>query len=199
MISLLYLCSAGPIPQSFEKLPYLETLIINDNELTGRLEDVTFPRTIKLLDVSSNQISGSVSSTFLQNVPASVEVQVDLTDNQITSIDERICTKSSLNRGDVGRYGCNGLLCPIEYYSNTGRHSSLGGCVFCPSAIYLGSTECLDNAEPGAALWAPLVIGLLIMVGILVILVKRKISREFIEQEEDDVESLILETSGELT
>jgi hypothetical protein len=191
----MFLYAAGPIPSRFEQLPYLETLIMNDNEFTGKIEELTFPRTIKLLDVSSNLLSGTVPSTFLQNVPASIQVGVDLTDNQITAIDQSVCTMSNLNRGDVQKHGCNGLLCPIEYYSSTGRHSPLGECLRCPSANYLGTTECVEINGLGAALWAPLVIGLMLIVGVVVVMTRRIYhARERVQHE--DVESLILEPDG---
>ncbi|KAL3785970.1 hypothetical protein HJC23_005679 [Cyclotella cryptica] len=175
----------GPIPR-FEKLPYLETLIINDNQFTGNLDDINFPRTIKLLDMSHNQLSGLIPSSFLENVPVSRQVEVDLSDNQLTSIDSLVCSNSNWNRGDVEKYGCNGLLCPIRYYSNTGRQSSLGGCVHCPSASYLGSTECPDVSGPGAALWVPLVIGFVVILGLFLVVAKRiKRSREQFEEQEE--------------
>jgi hypothetical protein len=163
--------------------------------LTGKLEGLTFPRTIKLLDISGNHLSGTVPSSFLQNVPTSVQVGVDLTDNQITAIDQSVCAMSNLNRGDVQKHGCNGLLCPIGYYSSTGRHSSFGECLHCPSATFLGTTECVDNNGPGAALWAPLVLGLMFILGIVVVVTRRMHhTREMVQHE--DVESLILEPDG---
>lgn len=181
------------MPLRFDKLPYLETLILNDNTFTGDVEDLTFPRTIKLLDLSGNQLSGTVPSTFLQNVPTSVQVVVDLSDNQILAMHQNICTMNNLNRGDVEKYGCSGLLCPIEHYSNTGRQSSLAECTYCPSASYMGATECLENSGSGAAMWAPLVTGLLAVVGVTVIVVRRRHSRDIGEHE--DV-SLILDPDG---
>lgn len=177
-------------------MPYLETLMINDNMFTGNIQDMSFPRTIKLLDISSNYLTGDVPSTFLQYVPQDVQVVLDLSDNKITGIHESICSMSNLNRGDVEKYGCNGLMCPIDYYSNTGRQSSLGECLYCPSASYLGSTKCLDNKNgPGAALWAPLVIGLLTIFGLIAIVYRRTHRlREMVSHE--DVESLILEPDG---
>ena len=191
---------AGPIPSSFEKLPFLETLIVNDNHLTGRVEDMTFPRTIKLLDISKNKLTGSIPSSFLHNIPSSVQIGVDLTDNLISSIDNSICTKSNFNRGDVEQYGCNGLLCPIEYYSNTGRHSSLGECIYCPNVRYLGSTECLDEGGYGTSKWTAIIFIVVTITLVAFLLLARRIkqAREF-ELQNEDVESLILESNAELT
>ena len=160
-----------------------ETLIANDNEFTGKVEDITFPPTMTLLDLSHNQLSGSVPSNFLDNAPAAV--QVDLTDNRITLMDSSVCSNSGWNRGDIAKFGCNGLLCPVKYFSNTGRHSQLGECVYCPSAAYLGLSECPSN-EPGAKLWAPIVIGFIVIVGLFVIAATRmKHNREEFHRQQE--------------
>ena len=190
--------TAGPIPSRFEKLPYLQTLMLNDNELTGRVGEITFPRTIKLLDISKNKLTGSIPQSFLQNIPSSEQIVVDLTDNQISSIDDSICTRSNL--GDVQKYGCNGLLCPIEYYSNTGRQSELGECIFCPTVLYLGSTECFDRGENSASKWAAImfIVSTTILAVFLLLARRIKQARDF-ELQNEDIESLIMESEAELT
>lgn len=138
--------------------------------------------------MSHNQLTGHVPSSFLDKVPAAIQVEVDLSDNQLTSIDPLVCSYSNWNRGDVEKYGCNGLLCPAQYYSNTGRQSSVGECIYCPSASYFGSTECPDVSQPGAALWVPLVIGFIIILGLFVMVAKRikRSQEEFEDQEQTE-------------
>lgn len=192
-----HLSVAGPMPLKFEQLPYLQTLILKDNELTGNMQNMSFPRTIKLLDLSNNKLSGSVPSSFLHNIPSSVEIQVDLSNNQITAIHDSVCTKKNLNHGDVEKYGCNGLLCPSGYYSKTGRHSSIGKCIYCPTATYLGSSVCSETG-PHTAVWIPLLCAVLILGLLLVVGRKMKQSRDLLLHNQD-VESLMLQHDGEMT
>ena len=57
-----------------------------------------------------------------------------------------LCTNANVNGGLATTYGCDGVICPLGTYSESG-HATLadGGCKKCPegeTTMYLGSSEC---------------------------------------------------------
>jgi len=60
-----------------------------------------------------------------------------------TNMSEELCFKKKWNDGDVGRYGCDGLICPPGTYNNLGRRNEDENlCKTCDVAKYYGSVEC---------------------------------------------------------
>ena len=60
-----------------------------------------------------------------------------------------LCSNPNINGGLTKQYACDGVICPLGTYSDTGRAEEsspgAGGCLPCPegeSTLYLGSTTC---------------------------------------------------------
>lgn len=57
---------AGKIPQSLFALPRLENVYLQENQLSGSLEDIPYPLTSSLLciDLANNQLSGPIPNSL---------------------------------------------------------------------------------------------------------------------------------------
>ena len=164
----------GTIPLSWESLSSLETLFLDNHDdktagVTGPLLTFANMPNLKELSLSNNQITGSIPSNFLSRsartngvtnvrlehnhimgaVPSSLSsfsrLNIDLAGNYITGIGDGLCNLSQWNDGNVGTYGCDGILCPAGTFSSSGRQTSSTACTSCPgeeSSIYLGDTIC---------------------------------------------------------
>jgi hypothetical protein len=132
---------------SFDNVQNLQTIIADNNVIGGGLDGVSFPPNLKFLDLSNNQIS-SIPATSFSAISSSSGLDIDLADNDIDSLPVELCAKGKWNDGDVGRFGCNGLLCPKGYYSkDIGRQTSDTTCSRCPSASFMGATTCANPAS----------------------------------------------------
>jgi hypothetical protein len=155
----------GTLPKSFASLPYLLSLSLNSNKFTGPMpafDDINF---LKHLDLSDNLLTGYISKKFLSMVSKDVPLNVHLSRNQLTGVipeefdrfreislllsDNRIlglplilCDNLEWNNGDVGSFGCDGILCKPGSYNPYGRKKHRLDCLDCPSAIYYGETTC---------------------------------------------------------
>lgn len=166
-LTMAYNALTGPLPTAIEEMTNLKSLLVSHNELSGHLHAVNFPSSIRRIDMSDNKLTGSIPDSFLTLVPFSAELEVDLSsnlltgsiptdlarftslniylkDNMITKVGDQLCSMAGWNEGDVGRYGCNGILCPKGHFSVNGRHSSSGECQECSAGRYLhmGSSDC---------------------------------------------------------
>ena len=174
---------------------------------------MSFPSTLRILDLANNQLSGSIPSTFLNELSSSAVLDIDLSgnlfdgaipgelarfnevdlfvqNNRITSIDSAICSKAHWNDGDVGKYGCHGLLCQIGFFSKDGRQSSDGSCKPCSSAPFFGTTVCEahDSGSFAAYLYVVTIvipIMLIIFTGSCGIMLRKKRERIPLEATED--------------
>ena len=194
----------GPLPDSFDSLRYLRSLQLNDNQLSGPLPAFADSLTLMDLRLSSNQFNGTIPSNFLERTTTGHGIRVDLSSNnltgevppdlarfpklnlelgknQLTDLPMKLCEQTEWNNGDVGRFGCDGLVCHPGTSTHEGRQStnSLGmACVQCSSAdpeLY-GQTNCggtlyaLSSSAPRllrrSGTWPVLVM----LVGMLVIL-----------------------------
>ena len=135
---------------SFDNIPNLQTLIADNNNISGSLDGISFPYNLIFLDLSRNQIS-AVSSTSFSAVSSSASLDVDLSENKIESIPVELCNKGKWNGGDLGKFGCDGLLCKKGYYSKYGRQTSDTECSLCRSeSSFFGATTCADPALEGS-------------------------------------------------
>jgi len=156
----------GTLPATLQDMENLQTLLLSGNSFQGKLNDAIFPTSIRLLDFSENELSGSIPAFFLAGVPEDMKLDIDLHDNLLTGfvpealtrfdnmnllladnfisgIEKDVCQKRGWNDGDVGKYGCNGLLCPAGQFAPNGRQSSDSTkCIPCPSSKFLGATSC---------------------------------------------------------
>lgn len=88
-------------------------------------------------------------------------MRFDAVKNQITEIDPIICDATINIRGwfngEVGQVmdesgeGCDAILCPVGTYNDYGRAQGgeNGGCLPCPSNIYMGQTGCEADGTNG--------------------------------------------------
>eukprot|EP00531_Pseudo-nitzschia_arenysensis_P009045 CAMPEP_0116149816 /NCGR_PEP_ID=MMETSP0329-20121206/19183_1 /TAXON_ID=697910 /ORGANISM="Pseudo-nitzschia arenysensis, Strain B593" /LENGTH=2572 /DNA_ID=CAMNT_0003646223 /DNA_START=244 /DNA_END=7959 /DNA_ORIENTATION=+ len=165
----------GTLPSAWEGLRSLEALFLNNRDektagVTGPLPEFANMPNMKELSLSNNQLTGSIPSNFLSGsaganslitvrldhnhlmgtVPSSLQIfsklNIDVAANYITSIGDGLCNLAEWNDGDVGKYGCPGILCPAGTFSPSGRQTSTDSCDACPgeeSSLYLGDTTCV--------------------------------------------------------
>jgi Leucine-rich repeat (LRR) protein len=173
----------GSLPAVLEKLSNLEALLLSYNQIDGSLQGVNFPSSMRLLDLSNNALTGSIPEAFLTEVPFDAQLDVDLSENQltgavptaltrfanlniylesnqITQLDPQLCTQPLWNDGDVGRFGCAGLLCPPDEYAPQGRQTSLEvPCQSCGTSRVYGTADCGNSASAsvygGSYHWFP--------------------------------------------
>mmetsp|Transcript_27781 Transcript_27781/g.33794 ORF Transcript_27781/g.33794 Transcript_27781/m.33794 type:complete len:528 (-) Transcript_27781:147-1730(-) len=150
----------------FGKLSNLRKLRLGSNTFTGTLPDFVDNPLLASLDVSNNKLTGTISPLFLNNAILSSYISLDLSSNQlegpvprelsrfdtltlylrgnkIDHIDPELCKKEEWNKGDVRRFGCNGIMCPKGTYSELGRQSHAGStCDDCPENPFYGATTC---------------------------------------------------------
>ena len=160
---------AGTLPNSFSSLRFLVSLRLDSNDLTGRLpafDDMNFLRS---LDLSRNSLTGSMSRNFFDKVASSEYVFINLAQNQISGVipeeldrfkdatlyltDNRIlglpltlCDNEEWNKGDVGDFGCDGIMCKPGTANEFGRRRSESSCISCPDARHYGETSCNSSA-----------------------------------------------------
>ena len=159
----------GPVPD-FSNLRKLSAVRLSDNKLTGTLPSFSRHSNIKAIDLSDNNLDGPIPSNFLEsvnqeeslivdlsdnmltgNVPGSLGRVKDLTlylrDNRIVGIDPSLCSKDGWNKGDVGSFQCDGILCPSRTYAVNGRASRAGSsCKSCNKNKYYGGSTCGASA-----------------------------------------------------
>jgi len=138
----------GGLP-AFTNLAKLEVLHLGSNNLGGTLPDSFLSGNTVAggdidVDLSDNKLEGPIPSSWADRFTL---LYIDLSDNQIDSIDSSFCDKiSGWMEGDVGFYGCEGLLCPKGTYNWFGRKSDDDqSCADCSFALYAGFTECDDS------------------------------------------------------
>jgi len=132
----------GTVPP-FDKLQGLTTLDLSDNELFGTIPTNLFNKvdvtSTIYLDLSNNDLTGAIP----QELARFDDMTIYLRENRIDEIDPSLCDKAAWNGGDVGKFQCDGLLCPSGSYSTNGRASRAGqACEACSSTKYFGSTTC---------------------------------------------------------
>ena len=155
----------GTVPSDFDNLKNLKALLLGDNHLEGDLRSIRFPDSLRIIDFSQNDLTGSIPSNFLTEFRNSAELFVDLSgnamsgtvpstlarfdqlslflrDNIFSDIDSEICSKDSWNGGDIGKYGCKGLMCPKGKSAPEGRQTDVNKCTSCKHSKHLGSSIC---------------------------------------------------------
>jgi Leucine-rich repeat (LRR) protein len=125
---------SGPVP-AFTGMTTLMVLSLSGNGFNGTLpsdlllrrpSDSDLPITI---DLSRNRLEGTVPEELARFKVANLF----LAGNRIEALPPSLCAKAGWNSGDVGRYGCDALLCPPRSRSEVGRRSPTDECRPCPA------------------------------------------------------------------
>jgi hypothetical protein len=99
-------------------------------------------------DVSQNHLLGTIPEAFVQ---ARSLVDFRVAGNMLYgTIPVGLCSNPALNSGATKQYGCSGLLCPPETYSELGFEKDDVRCQPCPddtTSFYLGSLSCFHLDE----------------------------------------------------
>ena len=99
------------------------------------------------MDLSDNMLTGKVPGS-LSRIR---DVTIYLRDNQIVGIDQSLCSNDGWNKGDVGSFQCDGILCPSGTYAINGRASKSGSCESCNKNKYYGGSTCGRSAGASRA------------------------------------------------
>lgn len=139
----------GPM-LDFANSPFLLHVDVANNALSGSVPpsllnsvDPNFSSLINV-DMSGNRLTGIVPSELSRFE----RIRLYLSDNDIVGVDSSLCSKDGWFFGDVGQFGCDGILCPPGSFSVFGRQISIDyPCEICPSSSFFGATQC----EPATA------------------------------------------------
>ncbi|CAJ1940120.1 unnamed protein product [Cylindrotheca closterium] len=141
----------GPVP-SLKGLKSISELYLGSNSLSGSipfdfLDGVEFKTELIKIDLTSNQISGTLPGSLSQFD----KLDIFVANNEISGIADALCGKSDWMDGDVGKFNCDGLLCPADKYAPfVGRKQDISnpcqGCATGTDGVW-GSTECLTDQE----------------------------------------------------
>lgn len=182
----------GQLPVSLSSLPYLRSLDLSHNKFNGSVPSWSNNVALNSIRLNNNEFSGQIPDDFLKGVPSFTSISVymgenkftgslplaferfehlvlDLHDNQITSMSANICEKWGWNNEQVGKYGCDGILCPPGTVSPVGRKTDEGSCQRCQlNDKYFGQTKCSDSFTARGSilstlLWLGLALSLVIL------------------------------------
>jgi len=173
----------GSLPRSFEDWEKIVEISMKDNMLTGQVPAFNSLWHLKELLLKNNnlggEIFGGIPTDFLDEIPLSQEVLIDLRNNAITGIvpveldkfeditielaGNQIIGLSDVLCDDdnakwmldaVGAYGCNAILCPPGFYNTNGRQVDGNDvCTKCDDGNeFYGQTTCVspDNKKSSA-------------------------------------------------
>ncbi|KAG7337090.1 RHS repeat-associated core domain containing protein [Nitzschia inconspicua] len=161
---------SGTLPKSFGSLKYLQSLRLNANSFSGPLPSFDDMHFLKELDFSENFLTGSVSRNFLSKIPDQTPLMLSLSQNQLTGVIPEefdrfhraslylsdnlilgmpltLCDNVNWNNGDVGDFGCDGILCKPGTFNPNGRRVHGMECFECSHAVYYGETECETDSS----------------------------------------------------
>jgi len=157
---------SGEIPAWIKNLVALTSFTASHNNFKGQMPDFATATVMSYLDLSHNQLTGDVPPTLLDGslpgykvvvelsynqiegiVPGSLawlrRLSIQLQENKITAIDERLCDVGGWNDFGVMDFGCDAILCPVGTWNSLGRQSTEDvPCEPCKGAKYMGATTC---------------------------------------------------------
>lgn len=159
----------GTIPE-LTNLAFLRTLRLGSNKFNGPVPSFDDMHILNTIDLSRNELSGSIPTSFLERVGQKLTLDIDLSNNQIVGtvpsamarfdalslylrgnmiggLPNVLCSKAKWNDGDVGKFGCDGLLCAPGTSTFDGRHSARSqGCNSCSEADdFFGQSACFST------------------------------------------------------
>eukprot|EP00593_Proboscia_inermis_P006975 CAMPEP_0171310638 /NCGR_PEP_ID=MMETSP0816-20121228/20809_1 /TAXON_ID=420281 /ORGANISM="Proboscia inermis, Strain CCAP1064/1" /LENGTH=195 /DNA_ID=CAMNT_0011794869 /DNA_START=624 /DNA_END=1208 /DNA_ORIENTATION=+ len=74
------------IPANLSDLSELKVLLLKENQIRVTLDEMVFPSSLRMLDLSSNHITGTIPSSFLNTIPTNGDMIVDLSGNLLRGI-----------------------------------------------------------------------------------------------------------------
>ena len=181
----------GTVPE-WTALRKLNTLRMSNNMFTGTLPSFSGHPEMASLDLSENKLNGTIPKNLLETASPDESVFLDLSENMLTgtipgelarftdltlflrnnrieAIDPDLCSLEDWNEGDVGRFECDGILCPSGTYSPSGRASRAGAtCKRCGENKFFGGTDCSEaNARLNGGMIGSFSIFVLALIGLL--------------------------------
>jgi Leucine-rich repeat (LRR) protein len=167
---------SGNLPLELNGLPLLHSISFNsqksDKLLTGSLSSFLSTSVLTKLDLSYNDLSGTIPDNFLASCPENGPVMninlrhnrlsgsissslskfkflnIDLAENELIHISDEACLESEWMDGKVSSFGCDAILCKPGYFAPDGKQISTDQvCQQCPptqDAPFYGSTECMS-------------------------------------------------------
>jgi len=156
----------GTLPNFLTNMTHLKKLRLRKNQISGSLLQFSKQLFLTSLDIAHNNITGTIPSNILEDTNIKEKVIIDLSSNylsgavpkelirfenmniflrgnMISYLDENLCANELWNDGDVGQFGCDGIVCPKGTFSETGRQADLNKkCEKCEDSLYYGSTDC---------------------------------------------------------
>lgn len=170
----------GTIPD-MSSMEFLRTLRLGNNKFSGTVPSFDGMHILNTLDLSNNELEGSIPEDFVVRIGIRLDPEIDLSNNKITGtvpsslarfdnlklylrgnkiegLPGVLCDKSNWMSGDVGKFGCDALLCAPGTSNFDGRHSSRSpGCATCPEADdFFGQAACLSatlGRSAASSLW----------------------------------------------
>jgi len=134
----------GTIPESITALQSLQILHLKLNKLTGTIpERIGLMPKLSWVDLASNGLHGTVPQS-LGSSTSIEDLRLGAGNKLYGPIPSGLCKNLKVNGGATERAGCDGILCPLGTFSNTGYAGESSGCEKCPagsSTLYLGSTR----------------------------------------------------------
>ena len=139
---------SGPLPP-FDKVPRLESLSLDGNDLTGMIPDnfLYASKNASFVVLAHNQLNGVIP----EGIGTIQKLNIQLEGNQITRFPPSFCNKSSWMDGQMIRSGCDAFLCPPGFANaigRIGRENFTKNCTDCGGdgrALFFGSTSCEDR------------------------------------------------------
>jgi len=117
---------SGTVP-SFSNAPFIDTLLLDGNSLTGTIPLNLLASSQQLDDqveigLSDNMLTGSVPLILTKFS----DLVLDIAGNRLTYMPPEMCMKSKWMDGDVAQLGCDAIACPIGTYNpKNGRVESI--------------------------------------------------------------------------
>ena len=96
------------------------------------------------LGLSNNLLTGSVP----EEISRFTSLNLNLVGNNMTGLGQ-VCEKGSWMNGLVERFGCDAILCPVNFYAESGRQEEDGvPCQECPVGTggFMGAMSCDSDA-----------------------------------------------------
>ena len=142
---------------AFDKQPSMQKLYLNGNEFTGEI-----PSTFLQAAIDGPEGAGKTGETIMINlgkneftgvIPGHLDrlAYLPITwrfgGNQWTGVAPELCDNVNWQDGSIREYGCQGLICPPNFYSAEGYYTDDNPCERCSTSEYFGTFECFDRDD----------------------------------------------------